>query len=112
MAAGESPEIKTDKSSSDEKGVIAKETSSPSSDGNASDSNNENNNLSDAEGYGSSSDHVFSDPEVADYWRGVYEKAGYENRHRFDPEFKWSPEEERKLLRKIGEFFIPALSLL
>ncbi|EAQ88823.1 hypothetical protein CHGG_05442 [Chaetomium globosum CBS 148.51] len=57
--------------------------------------------LTDSEGYGSSTEHVFSDPAVASHWRDVFEKAGYENRHRFDPSFTWSAEEERKLLRKI-----------
>lgn len=52
-------------------------------------------------GYGSSDEHVFSDPSVANHWRGVYEKASYENRHRFDPDFKWTAEEEKKVLRKI-----------
>lgn len=50
---------------------------------------------------GSSRDHIFSDPATADYWRLKYEKAGYENRHRFDPEAEWSAEEERKLVRKV-----------
>lgn len=45
--------------------------------------------------------HAFSDPVAADHWRNIYEKAGYENRHRFDPSFTWSPEEERKLVRKV-----------
>lgn len=53
------------------------------------------------EDYGSTDDHIFSDPSVADRWRGVYEKAGYENRHRFDPEYKWTAEEEKRLVRKI-----------
>jgi hypothetical protein len=57
--------------------------------------------LADADGYGSSDEHVFSDPTVANYWRAVFEKAGYENRHRFDPAFTWTAEEERKLVRKI-----------
>ncbi|KAK0716264.1 major facilitator superfamily domain-containing protein [Lasiosphaeris hirsuta] len=57
--------------------------------------------LVDSEGYGSNDEHLFKDPPIADYWRGVYEKAGYENRHRFDPEFQWSAEEEKKLVRKI-----------
>ncbi|KAL8347630.1 hypothetical protein RB601_002990 [Gaeumannomyces tritici] len=52
-------------------------------------------------GYGSSDEHPFSDPEVAARWRGVYEKARYENRHRFDPDYKWTAEEEKKLVRKI-----------
>ncbi|KAH9884057.1 MFS general substrate transporter [Xylariomycetidae sp. FL2044] len=45
--------------------------------------------------------HVFSDPAVAEHWRGLYEKAGYENRHRFDPSFSWSAGEEKRLVRKI-----------
>ena len=57
--------------------------------------------LTDSEGYGSSTEHVFSDPAVASHWRNVFEKAGYENRHRFDPSFTWTAEEERKLLRKV-----------
>lgn len=51
--------------------------------------------------YGSTDDHVFSDPRVAEYWRGVYENATYEGRHRFDPEFTWTAEEELALKRKI-----------
>ena len=53
-------------------------------------------------GYGSSDEHVFSDPAVADFWRKRYEKAEYENRHRYDPEFKWTAEEEKALVRKVG----------
>lgn len=45
--------------------------------------------------------HIFSDPVVAEHWRQIYEKAGYENRHRFDPTFSWSAEEEWKLVRKV-----------
>lgn len=55
----------------------------------------------DEAGYGSSDEHIFSDPSLAEYWRGVYEKARYENRHRFDPAYKWTAEEEKKLVRKI-----------
>lgn len=51
--------------------------------------------------YGSQGGHVFEDEKVADYWRGVYEKATYEGRHRFDPSVKWSAKEEKKLLRKV-----------
>ncbi len=51
--------------------------------------------------YGSDSNHVFSEPKVADYWRGVYEKAQYEGRHRFDPTLTWSADEEKKLRRKV-----------
>ena len=49
----------------------------------------------------SASDHVFSDPKVADHWRQVYENAKYENRHRFDPSFSWDLEEERRLVKKV-----------
>jgi hypothetical protein len=55
------------------------------------------------DGYGSSDEHVFSDPVTADYWRKVYEQASYENRHRFDPDFKWTAEEEKKLVRRIDK---------
>ena len=50
---------------------------------------------------GSDATHVFSNPKVADYWRGVYEKAQYECRHRFDPGLIWSADEEKKLRRRV-----------
>jgi hypothetical protein len=53
------------------------------------------------DGYGSTEDHVFSKADVAAYWNSVYERAGYENRHRFDPHYTWTAEEEKKLVRKI-----------
>ncbi|KIL86552.1 hypothetical protein FAVG1_10382 [Fusarium avenaceum] len=49
----------------------------------------------------SSIEHPFTDPEIADRWRKVYENAKYENRHRFDPNFTWTAQEEKKLVRKI-----------
>lgn len=49
----------------------------------------------------SASSHVFQDPEVAEYYRQLYAKSGYECRHRYDPEFEWEPEEERKLVWKL-----------
>jgi hypothetical protein len=52
---------------------------------------------------GSTPHHVFSDPATAEAWKLKYEKAGYENRHRFDPEFEWTAEEEKKLVRKIDK---------
>ncbi|KAF3926862.1 hypothetical protein ABW20_dc0103816 [Dactylellina cionopaga] len=51
--------------------------------------------------YGSYGNHVFSDPKVAEYWRGVYETAKYEGRHRFDPDITWSAAEEKRLKRII-----------
>lgn len=44
--------------------------------------------------------HTFQDPKVAQYYRDLYEKAGYECRHRFDPDFYWTKKEERKLVRR------------
>lgn len=43
----------------------------------------------------------FLDPAVAEYWRGVYEKAHYECRDLFDPTLTWTEEEERLLVRKL-----------
>lgn len=56
--------------------------------------------------YGSYNDHVFKDPQIAEYWRNVYEKAQYEGRHRFDPNFTWSATEEKKLKRKVSRAFL------
>jgi hypothetical protein len=44
----------------------------------------------------------FTDAVTTQYWRDIYENAKYEGRHRFDPEFTWTPEEERKLVRQVG----------
>jgi hypothetical protein len=49
----------------------------------------------------SSIEHPFADPEIADRWRKVYENAKYENRHRFDPGFTWTAQEEKKIVRKV-----------
>lgn len=43
----------------------------------------------------------FADPVVAAYYRDVYEKAKYECRAAYDPEFEWTEEEERSLIRKL-----------
>ena len=56
-----------------------------------------------ANDFGGTGDHVFSDPKVAEYWRGVYENAQYECRHRFDPNATWTPEEEKKLRRRVSD---------
>lgn len=47
-----------------------------------------------------SSDHVFKDPKIAAFYEKIYEKSQYEGRHHFDPELTWSPQEEKKILRK------------
>lgn len=39
----------------------------------------------------------------AEYWRQVYENAKYEGRHRYDPSYKWTAAEEKKLLRKVSQ---------
>lgn len=58
---------------------------------------------------GSDGSHVFSDPKIAEYWRSVYENAGYECRHRFDHTVTWTPEEEKKIRRKVSVAHIPGI---
>ncbi|KAM0316287.1 hypothetical protein ACHAO8_003308 [Botrytis cinerea] len=43
----------------------------------------------------------FLDPDVRDHWTAVYEKSQYECRHAFDPNFTWTEEEERRLVRRL-----------
>lgn len=50
---------------------------------------------------GSHEDHPFSDRVTAQYWREKYEAAKYEGRHRFDPNYTWTAEEEKRLVRKL-----------
>jgi hypothetical protein len=63
-----------------------------------------------APAYGSYDDHPFRDPVTAQYWRGVYEDAKYEGRHRFDPTYTWTAQEEKKLVRKVRMFMAARLS--
>lgn len=51
--------------------------------------------------YGSVEPHIFTNPARADHWRDVYEKARYECRHRFDPSFQWSAQDEKRAARKV-----------
>jgi hypothetical protein len=51
--------------------------------------------------YGSTQQHVFSDPSNLSYWTGVYEAAKYEGCHRFNALLQWSPSEEKRLVRKV-----------
>lgn len=51
--------------------------------------------------HGSYEDHPFNTPATAQYWRDVYETAHYEGRHRFDPNYTWTAEEEKRLVRKV-----------
>ncbi|KAI0407853.1 major facilitator superfamily domain-containing protein [Xylaria palmicola] len=48
----------------------------------------------------STEDNPFSDPDVAERYRQVYENARYECRHLFNPELTWTPEEERIIVRR------------
>jgi hypothetical protein len=47
------------------------------------------------------SKNPFSDAEVAERYRLIYEKAQYECRHVFEPTLAWTREEERAIVRKI-----------
>jgi hypothetical protein len=47
------------------------------------------------------STNIFSDPEIAAYYKAVYENSRYECRHVFRPDLTWTQEEERKLIRKL-----------
>ena len=49
----------------------------------------------------SQANNPFADPEVAERYALIYEKAQYECRHVFDPTLTWTPEEERALVRKL-----------
>ncbi|SJM87324.1 related to permease of the major facilitator superfamily [Zygosaccharomyces bailii] len=46
------------------------------------------------------SDNIFKDQEIADYYSKIYEDCHYECRHLFDPEFKWTQKEEKRVIRK------------
>nr|QFR37087.1 MFS transporter [Cyberlindnera americana] len=62
-----------------------------------------NTNVRDLESLSSDStanEHIFNDPKVADYYRRVYEASNYECREKFDPEYTWTEEEERKVVWK------------
>jgi hypothetical protein len=54
-----------------------------------------------AESETGTSPNPFADPEVAERYAALYEKANYECRHVFDPTMTWTREEERRLVRKI-----------
>lgn len=52
-------------------------------------------------GENAESNNPFLDPDAAEYWSNVYEKAQYECRHVFDPSLTWTPEEEKAIVRKL-----------
>lgn len=68
-----------------------------------SDSGSDNASNTEIPSQGSHGDHVFSDRVTAQYWREVYERAKYEGRHRFDPNYTWTAAEEKRLVRKVTE---------
>ncbi|KAH8820676.1 putative pantothenate transporter [Xylogone sp. PMI_703] len=43
----------------------------------------------------------FADPKIAAYYASVYEKSQYECRSAFDPNLEWTPQEEKRVVRKI-----------
>lgn len=45
--------------------------------------------------------NVFKDPDVAKHYREIYEKSQYEGRFAFDPDFEWTPEEEKAVRKKL-----------
>ncbi|CAI4386301.1 CHS_3a_G0025170.mRNA.1.CDS.1 [Saccharomyces cerevisiae] len=47
------------------------------------------------------SHNPFDDFHKAERWRKVYESSGYEGLSKFDPEFTWTKDEEKKLVRKM-----------
>lgn len=49
----------------------------------------------------SDSDNVFSDPEIREFYKNLYEDAQYECRHWFEPDATWTKEEERRVVRKL-----------
>jgi hypothetical protein len=52
--------------------------------------------------HGSYENHPFNDDTIAQHWRKVYESAKYEGRHCFDPHYKWTAAEEKRIVRKVG----------
>jgi hypothetical protein len=57
--------------------------------------------VSPQESEASLSTNIFADPEVKAYYVDVYEKAKYECRHVFDADLTWTPQEEKRLVRKL-----------
>ena len=45
--------------------------------------------------------NIFSDPDIEEYYKQVYENAKYECRHVFDAKATWTPEEEKAVVRKL-----------
>ncbi|KAK6205674.1 putative permease [Scheffersomyces amazonensis] len=56
-------------------------------------------------------DHIFQDPVIAEYYRELYESTKYECRTHFDPEFTWTSNEEKKVVRKT-DWYVTIWALL
>lgn len=46
-------------------------------------------------------ENPFLDPEVAQYWTGVYNESKYEGRLLFEPTLTWTAAEEKKVIRQL-----------
>jgi hypothetical protein len=46
-------------------------------------------------------ENAFRDPEIAEYYRQLYEKSKYECRHLFDPELEWTKKEESAVVWRL-----------
>lgn len=56
---------------------------------------------SDDEGSKEAAKNIFKDPDVAAYYRDLYDQVQYECRHAFDPDFEWTAAEEAQVKWKI-----------
>lgn len=56
-------------------------------------------------------DHIFQDPIIAEHYKQLYEETQYECRHHFDPEFTWTAEEEKKVVRK-SDWYVTLWALI
>ncbi|KXJ87920.1 major facilitator superfamily domain-containing protein [Microdochium bolleyi] len=62
---------------------------------------NKSTELSDSDSDSEFDPNPFTKPDVAEYWKGVYDDAQYECRGAFDPKLEWTEEEEKQLIRKL-----------
>ncbi|KAH3898916.1 related to putative tartrate transporter [Saccharomycodes ludwigii] len=56
----------------------------------------------DVENQNDTGPNPFADPNVAEYYRKLYQDANYECLSAFDPEFTWTKKEEKALLMKLN----------
>ncbi|SCU85433.1 LAMI_0C11254g1_1 [Lachancea mirantina] len=58
--------------------------------------------FSDSSSEKTSLNNPFLNSDVANHYRQLYDSCGYEGRSVFDPEFEWTPDEEKTLVRKLN----------